>query len=58
MKTILRISLLTMVIGVAFGGNVLSGTQVATLTPSSVPGGGGPMPTCNPFNNPTCKLIR
>lgn len=58
MKMILRISLLTLVIGAAFGGNVSSKTEVASLTPSSVPGGGGPMPTCNPFNNPNCQLIR
>lgn len=58
MKTILRISLLTLVIGTVFGGNAFSKTQAATLTPSAVPGGGGPMPTCNPFTNPNCQTIR
>ncbi len=58
MKMVLRISLLTLIISAAFGGNVFSKTQVATLTPSSVPGGGGPMPTCNPFTNPNCQVIR
>jgi hypothetical protein len=58
MKKIIRISLLTLVIGAAFGGNLFSKTAAtASSTPSSVPGGGGPMPTCNPFTQ-SCPTIR
>jgi hypothetical protein len=59
MKKAVRLILLTLVIGSAFGGNSLSKTRLTTaLTPASVPGGGGPMPTCNPFTNPNCPSIR
>jgi hypothetical protein len=58
MKMIVRISLLTLVMSAAFGGNIFSKTLTPAITPSAVPGGGGPMPTCNPFSNPNCQLIR
>jgi hypothetical protein len=31
--------------------------MLASNIPSSVPGGGGPMPSCNPFTS-TCPSIR
>lgn len=58
MKMIQRIFLLTLVIGTVFGGNVYSKTQTTVLIPSIVPGGGGPMPICDPFKNPNCPSIR
>jgi hypothetical protein len=58
MKLIIRISALTIVLAAAFAENSAPKTAtVAAMTPSSVPGGGGPMPTCNPFKQ-TCPPIR
>jgi hypothetical protein len=58
MKLIVRISALTLVIAAAFAGNSTPRTStVAANIPSSVPGGGGPLPTCNPFTQ-NCSPIR
>jgi hypothetical protein len=58
MKLIIRIFALTLVLAAAFAENSASKTAtIATITPSSVPGGGGPMPTCNPFKQ-SCPPIR
>ena len=57
MKTVIRITLLTLVIGIAFDGNSYAKTQTNILiTPSALPG--GPMPQCNPFSTPKCPTIR
>jgi hypothetical protein len=58
MKLIIRMFALTLVVAAAFAGNSSHKTStVASITPSSVPGGGGPMPTCNPFTE-NCQSIR
>jgi hypothetical protein len=58
MKLIIRISALTLVLAAAFAGNYTPrSAAVAANIPSSVPGGGGPMPTCNPFIQ-NCPTIR
>lgn len=58
MKRIIRISVFTLIAVTAFAGNSISkAPAIASNTYSSVPGGGGPMPTCNPFGNP-CTPIR
>ena len=57
MKMAIRISLLTLVIGMAFSGNSYSGTQTTSqITPGIMPG--GPMPQCNPFTSSNCPTIR
>ncbi len=58
MKLIIRMFALTLIIAAAFAGNSSPRTStIASITPSSVPGGGGPMPTCNPFTS-SCPVIR
>jgi hypothetical protein len=58
MKLAIRISALTLVLAATFAGNSTPKTvTIAAITPSSVPGGGGPMPTCNPFKQ-SCPPIR
>jgi hypothetical protein len=58
MKLIIRMLALTLILAAAFAGNSSSrNSTVASMTPSSVPGGGGPMPTCNPFTQ-ICPPIR
>jgi hypothetical protein len=58
MKLVLRISALTLVIAAAIAGNSVAKTPVvASNMHSSVPGGGGPMPVCNPFER-SCPTIR
>jgi hypothetical protein len=58
MKLTLRISALAFLIVAAFAGNPhVNSSQLATTVPSSVPGGGGPMPICNPFTQ-VCPPIR
>jgi hypothetical protein len=58
MKLIIRIFALTLVVLAAVAGNsVASTSNLASNIHSSVPGGGGPMPACNPFNS-NCTPIR
>jgi hypothetical protein len=58
MKLIIRISALTLVLAAVFAENSApKAVTIAAITPSSVPGGGGPMPTCNPFKE-SCPPIR
>ncbi len=58
MKLIIRIFALTLVVLAAVAGNsVASTSNVASNIRSSVPGGAGPMPSCNPFNS-NCSTIR
>jgi len=58
MKLIIRMFALTLIIAAAFAGNSSPATATtASVTPSSVPGGGGPMPTCDPFHS-SCPPIR
>lgn len=58
MKLIIRMLALTLILAAAFAGNSSPrNSTVASITPSSVPGGGGPMPTCNPFTQ-NCPPIR
>ena len=59
MKLFIRISALSLIVLAAVASNSSAKTsKVASITPSSVPGGGGPMPTCNPFKDPNCPSIR
>jgi hypothetical protein len=58
MKLIIRIFALTLIVVAAVAGNSVSMTSAAASNiHSSVPGGGGPMPACNPFNS-NCPTIR
>jgi hypothetical protein len=58
MKHAIRIFALAFIVAAAFTGNPLAkGSTTAAELHSSVPGGGGPMPTCNPFKE-TCPPIR
>jgi hypothetical protein len=58
MQLIIRMLALTLILAAAFAGNSSpKNSTVAAITPSSVPGGGGPMPTCNPFTQ-ACPPIR
>jgi hypothetical protein len=58
MKLAIRISALAFLVAAAFAGNPrISNTAVASNVLSNVPGGGGPMPTCNPFIQ-NCPPIR
>jgi hypothetical protein len=58
MKIAIRISALAFLVAAAFAGNPhLSASTTGSTVPSSVPGGGGPMPICNPFTQ-TCPPIR
>jgi hypothetical protein len=58
MKLILRISALTLLVAAAVAGKSLTDTAaVATNIHGSVPGGGGPMPVCNSFQE-SCSAIR
>ena len=58
MKIALRVSALAFLVAAAFAGNPhLNNSTVAPTVPSSVPGGGGPMPVCNPFTQ-VCPPIR
>jgi hypothetical protein len=58
MKLALRISALAFLVAAAFAGNPhMGGSTVASNVHASVPGGGGPMPTCNPFTQ-VCPPIR
>ena len=58
MKLSLRISGLAIIVAATFAGTPHA---VSIATPSnlysSVPGGGGPMPVCNPFKE-VCPTIR
>jgi hypothetical protein len=59
MKLIVRISALTLVVvALASGGSASKTSVVASNLYSSVPGGGGPMPSCNPFTSSNCPPIR
>ena len=58
MKLMIRIASLTLVVAAAVAGNSNpTSSMLASNIPSSVPGGGGPMPSCNPFTS-TCPSIR
>jgi len=58
MKLIIRIFALSLVVLAAVAGDsVASSSNVASNIHSSVPGGGGPMPSCNPFTS-SCPPIR
>lgn len=59
MKLFIRISALTLVIAAAVAGSYTPKTTnlASNSIHSSVPGGGGPMPSCNPFTSP-CPTIR
>jgi hypothetical protein len=58
MKHAIRISALAFIVAAAFAGNPhANNTAIASNTYSSVPGGGGPMPICNPFKE-VCPTIR
>lgn len=58
MKLIIRIFAISLVVLAAVAGNsVASSSNIASNIHSSVPGGGGPMPSCNPFNS-NCSTIR
>jgi len=58
MKIVVRISALALIVAAAFAGSSASVTAAVTSkVQSSVPGGGGPMPTCNPFVD-KCPTIR
>jgi hypothetical protein len=59
MKLFIRVTALTLVVAAAIAGNSSpKSTMIANNIPSSVPGGGGPMPSCNPFTTPNCPPIR
>jgi hypothetical protein len=57
MKLLIRISALSLVVLAAVASSSSAKTAGSQVTPSSVPGSGGPAPTCNPFNN-ICPPIR
>jgi hypothetical protein len=59
MKLFIRISALTLVVAAALAGSYTpDATNLASNSMhSSVPGGGGPMPSCNPFTS-SCPTIR
>jgi hypothetical protein len=58
MKSIIRICAVTLIAAAAVASNSAAHTSNSpTIMPSSVPGGGGPMPSCNPFNS-ACNPIR
>lgn len=58
MKLIVRIFALTLILAAIFTmSSSARSSAMASATHSSVPGGGGPMPTCNPFSSP-CTPIR
>jgi hypothetical protein len=58
MKLFIRISALTLMVAAAVAGSSVTETPtVAANIHSSVPGGGGPMPICNPFLQ-SCPPIR
>jgi hypothetical protein len=58
MKLAIRISALAFLVAAAFAGNPhMSSSAVDSNIQASVPGGGGPMPTCNPFTQ-VCPPIR
>jgi hypothetical protein len=58
MKHAIRITALAFLVASAFAGapHVTNATMASNIQ-SSVPGGGGPMPTCNPFKE-ACPPIR
>ena len=58
MKLLIRIAALSLVAVAAVSNSNSSNVTVASNIPSSVPGGGGPMPSCNPFTTPNCQTIR
>jgi hypothetical protein len=58
MKLIIRIFALTLIAAAAVAGDSSAANfAVASTIHSSVPGGGGPMPACNPFTT-NCTPIR
>jgi hypothetical protein len=58
MKLIVRIFAITLVAAAALvGGSASANSAVASNMPSSVPGGGPPGPTCNPFTT-NCPPMR
>ncbi len=58
MKLIIRIFALTLIVAAAVAGNSAASTSASSSSiHSSVPGGGGPMPFCNPFTS-ACPPIR
>jgi hypothetical protein len=58
MKLFIRIAALTLIVAAAVAGNTAGkNTTLASNIHSSVPGGGGPMPSCNPFIS-NCPTIR
>jgi hypothetical protein len=58
MKLIIRIFALSLVVAAAVAGTSPTKTStVASIVPDSVPGGGPPGPTCNPFTS-KCPPIR
>ena len=58
MKLFIRISALAIAIAAAVAGDsVTQAPMVASNIHGSVPGGGGPMPVCNPFRE-SCPPIR
>jgi hypothetical protein len=58
MNRVLRISILVLIVAAAFAGNTPKAPMLASNLHSSVPGGDGPMPTCNPFTSDKCPSIR
>jgi hypothetical protein len=59
MKLIIRICALTLIAVAVLASNSVARTStVASNIHSSVPGGGGPMPACNPFTSNSCPTIR
>jgi hypothetical protein len=58
MKLIIRIFALSLIVLAAVAGDSgASSSNVASILPSGVPGGGPPGPTCNPFTS-NCPPIR
>jgi hypothetical protein len=58
MKLAIRVTALAFIVAAAFAGNPrITSSAVPPNVQASVPGGGGPMPTCNPFTQ-VCPPIR
>jgi hypothetical protein len=59
MKLMIRISALSLIILAAVASNSSAKTAgISSITPSSVPGASGSMPSCNPFKNANCPGVR